>query len=223
MNPKRAAELLEAWGDKPCDHPRVEPLGHGIDACAQCGRVVAGETFSRLVSAQRERDSRRRLDPQVARARVRRRVIVVGWVQIVAAAWVLLFSVFVVSTGPRRWTLIALTSLFVGVNLAAGILTVRRRVVGYWMSLWNHVAQIPTFAVGTVMYHYAGLGGVMAYYSFHGRFGVEAYLEAGLRVRIGPPVGNGYIGVDLLAVGFVLLLLSAIDSGRREPLTRQAG
>lgn len=42
MNPKKAAELMEQWGDKPCDHPHVDRLGMhtGLEACTQCGRTI---------------------------------------------------------------------------------------------------------------------------------------------------------------------------------------
>jgi len=42
MNPKKAAELMEQWGDKPCDHPNVDRLGMhtGLEACTQCGRTI---------------------------------------------------------------------------------------------------------------------------------------------------------------------------------------
>lgn len=40
MDARKAAQLREAWGDKPCDHPKIEPVGHsGLEACAQCGQV----------------------------------------------------------------------------------------------------------------------------------------------------------------------------------------
>jgi len=42
VTPKKAAELLGKWGDKPCDHPSVERLGAhtGLEACTQCGRTI---------------------------------------------------------------------------------------------------------------------------------------------------------------------------------------
>lgn len=45
MQMKEAARLRERWGDKPCDHPRVEReyyLGShiGDEVCAQCGREI---------------------------------------------------------------------------------------------------------------------------------------------------------------------------------------
>lgn len=42
MNPKEAAELLEKWGDKPCEHPNVDRLGMhtGLEVCTQCGRII---------------------------------------------------------------------------------------------------------------------------------------------------------------------------------------
>lgn len=51
MNAKRAAELLEAWGDKPCDHPLVEKVGAhtGLEACGQCGRMVTRDSRGRPI------------------------------------------------------------------------------------------------------------------------------------------------------------------------------
>jgi hypothetical protein len=42
MTPKQAAQLMEAWGDKPCDHPNADRLGahSGLEVCTQCGRVI---------------------------------------------------------------------------------------------------------------------------------------------------------------------------------------
>ena len=45
MNAKQATELAQAWGDKPCDHPRVEGVGHsGLEACSQCGRFITRDS-----------------------------------------------------------------------------------------------------------------------------------------------------------------------------------
>jgi hypothetical protein len=45
MNAKMAAELVQSWGGKPCDHPRVEGVGHsGLEACSQCGRFVTRDS-----------------------------------------------------------------------------------------------------------------------------------------------------------------------------------
>ena len=41
MNPKQAVGLRETWGAKPCDHPRIESIGHsGLEACTECGRII---------------------------------------------------------------------------------------------------------------------------------------------------------------------------------------
>lgn len=45
MQMKEAARLRKAWGQKPCDHPRIEKeyyLGShtGDEVCAQCGREI---------------------------------------------------------------------------------------------------------------------------------------------------------------------------------------
>lgn len=50
MNARKAVELAEAWGSRPCDHPRVEGIGHyGMEACAQCGRVVSRDGEGRPI------------------------------------------------------------------------------------------------------------------------------------------------------------------------------
>jgi len=41
MTPKKAIALAEAWGEKACDYPRVELMGHfGTEICGQCGRLI---------------------------------------------------------------------------------------------------------------------------------------------------------------------------------------
>lgn len=51
MQAKKAAELLQAWGDKPCSHPAVEKLGAhtGVEACTQCGRIVERDRQGRPI------------------------------------------------------------------------------------------------------------------------------------------------------------------------------
>jgi len=50
MNARQTAELQKAWGDRPCDHTRVEGVGHsGLEACSQCGRFVTRDSAGKPI------------------------------------------------------------------------------------------------------------------------------------------------------------------------------
>jgi len=50
-----AARLREVWGEKPCDHPRIEQEYHfgsntGEYVCTQCGKTKEGSDWNRKAS-----------------------------------------------------------------------------------------------------------------------------------------------------------------------------
>lgn len=58
MKRKRADELREGWGDRPCDHPqlaKVYDLGAhtGSFACTSCGRLFSFREKAELAAARR--------------------------------------------------------------------------------------------------------------------------------------------------------------------------
>jgi hypothetical protein len=58
MKQKRAQELREAWGDKPCEHPTLAKLydlgAHtGSFACTLCGRVFSFREKAELAASRR--------------------------------------------------------------------------------------------------------------------------------------------------------------------------
>lgn len=67
MKEKRAAELREAWGEKPCVHPqlaKVYDLGShtGSFACTTCGHPFSFREKAELAARRRE-DSRQDTSP----------------------------------------------------------------------------------------------------------------------------------------------------------------
>jgi uncharacterized Zn-finger protein len=57
MKQKRAAELREAWGDAPCDHPQLAKLYDmgektGSFACTQCGREFTFREKAELAASR---------------------------------------------------------------------------------------------------------------------------------------------------------------------------
>jgi hypothetical protein len=59
MKLKRAEELRQEWGDKPCDHPQLAKLYDqgvrtGNFACAQCGRVFSFKERAELKGTREE-------------------------------------------------------------------------------------------------------------------------------------------------------------------------
>ncbi len=58
MKKKRAAELRQAWGDRPCDHPdfaREYDNGQrtGNYVCTQCGATLSFREKAEIVAARR--------------------------------------------------------------------------------------------------------------------------------------------------------------------------
>ena len=148
---------------------------------------------------------------------VARRVRGVAWFQIVVAAFLLWFGVVVLVDLTGRVSDLAaalsvvVVALVVGLNAAAGTLTLRGRRAGYWLSVWNHVAQIPVLAVPGFFYHYAGLGGLIVRVTSAPGVFIDARLDPGIFFQIGEVPTPYFIGVDFLAVGIVGLLLSALQ------------
>ena len=59
MKRKRADELRDAWGDAPCDHPKLAKLydlgAHtGSFACTRCGRILSFREKAELAASRRE-------------------------------------------------------------------------------------------------------------------------------------------------------------------------
>ena len=57
MKVKRAQELRDAWGDKPCEHPQLAKLYDlgertGNFACAQCGKVFSFKEKAELLASR---------------------------------------------------------------------------------------------------------------------------------------------------------------------------
>jgi hypothetical protein len=58
MKQKRAQELREAWGNKPCEHPQLAKLYDmgvptGSFACIQCGTVFSFREKAELAASRR--------------------------------------------------------------------------------------------------------------------------------------------------------------------------
>lgn len=56
MQAKKADHLREKWGDKPCDHPRLErEIMHGAPTgdyvCTTCGRADKGSNWNERPAA----------------------------------------------------------------------------------------------------------------------------------------------------------------------------
>jgi hypothetical protein len=58
LKQKRAQELREAWGDAPCEHPKLAKLYDlgthtGNFVCIQCGRVFSFREKAELAASRR--------------------------------------------------------------------------------------------------------------------------------------------------------------------------
>lgn len=149
-------------------------------------------------------------DPVVAARRVR----AIGWFQILAGV-AMLFAAGLSTQipGEASWVGIALLTLVSGLNIAAGVLTLRGQRAGYQLSIWNHAAQIPIIGLPGFIFYYMGLGSVSVVISrgIH----VDAQINPGFLLTFGGTPQHYFIGVDLLAIGIVSVLLSALRLQKR--------
>jgi hypothetical protein len=122
-------------------------------------------------------------------------VRIIAWCQVLAAVSILLNGVTTLASfhGSLLWSWLLVFVLVVGVNAVAGIQTLRRRQVGYWISIWNHVTQIPVIVFPGLTFNYIGLGGIVGFLSLRIlasddqilNFGIEAEIKPGVEIMLG--------------------------------------
>jgi hypothetical protein len=153
---------------------------------------------------------------------VSRRVRIIAYSQLLVA--ILILPVNARAVGPALWEVRAsgiwwLTAIsLIALNAVAGIQTLRGKRIGFWLSVWNHVFQIPVLTVGRFTFDYMGLGGIVGHASFFDNYsyslGVEAQIAPGFDIGFGiPPKFQGMrydVGIDFLAVTFLVILLSVL-------------
>lgn len=110
--------------------------------------------------------------------------------------------------------------LAVALNGLSGYYLLKKHENGYQLSLANQCFQLVNINTGTFVYQYSGLGGVYAYLS--DGIGITANYDPGFMVLSTVETGAFFVGVDLLAVYFVLLLSNHISPAVNKPLNNDA-
>ena len=107
---------------------------------------------------------------------------------------------------------ILLCAFAIGLNFFAGYFSIKRKTIGYWLSIINQSLQTLSFATGSYLYNYSGIGGVYFYLSENGEStaGFTASFSPGFAIGWGLHVQTSYSAIDILAIFFILVLLSAL-------------
>jgi len=150
---------------------------------------------------------------------ISRRVRFVAWCQLLVALVLFLQAVSMFSSLDLLWLSIGI--FLVGINATAGMQTLRKRQSGYWLSLWNHVAQIPAVGLGGYTFHYVGYGDAIVFVAFTVLPERDIFTAFGIDVEVIPrmlfdwvpgsvPPNFFGVGIDLIAIVFVTFLLSVL-------------
>ena len=153
---------------------------------------------------------------------------VIGCLQLVVCLLLALQLFTVAAESLEYW----ISAVLAAVNGVAGIQTLRQRPIGYWLSLWNHVAQIPALAIWGHSFHYVGSGDLVIYLAFGiiesdsslaWLFGLDAEIIPRMSFTwIPPAVPESFFnfGIDLLAVAFAAAILRALPDSSTSRIVR---
>jgi hypothetical protein len=88
------------------------------------------------------------------------RVRLLGWLQLAASGIIFFLLLKSAIQGQLNILTILLCAFAISLNFFAGYLSIKRKALGYWLSIVNQSLQILSFAVGSTLYRYSGIGGV---------------------------------------------------------------
>jgi hypothetical protein len=187
-----------------------------LDAKAHIHPELNAESYKALLNELERRKSAEKKKP---RFKAERRVRLLGWLQLTASGIILLIILMSAIQGQSNIYLFLLGAIAFGLNFFAGYLSIKKKVLGYWLSVVNQSLQTLSFAIGSYVYNYSGIGGIYAYFSHtDGKLGtgINASIQPGFSIFWGIRVQNEYFAVDILAIFFIGVLLSAIGFVKRE-------
>ncbi len=195
-----------------------------LDIRRRIDPAVAPANFARLTAEMERRkdeiDTYTKQREQTHEAKTAKRVVLLGWFQLAAFAFLVInFLINLVAAPGEILTVLAVSAwvIAIALNGFAGFLSIQKKVLGYYLSLVNQLLQVISVAGGTFFYNYSGIGGIYIYYR-DGTGGFEALFNPGFRVVWGLAVDASLVAIDLLAIFFIVVLLSAIEFARRKHL-----
>ncbi len=149
------------------------------------------------------------------------RVRLLGWLQLIASG-ILFIQLFSLAIQGQLNIYTFLFSVFaIGLNFFAGYLSIKKKVLGYWLSIVIQSLQTISFTVTSYIYRYSGIGGVyVLLLTANGemRLGLNASIKPGFNIVWGVNLQRDYFALDILAVFFIGVLLSALDFVKRESI-----
>ena len=139
--------------------------------------------------------------------KTKKRVKILGYFQVATAIILVFFLLYNLFTYPSALAIITL-KIAVSFNGIAGYLLIKQVMAGYYLSLVNLGLQTLSINTGTFYFSYNGIGGV--FLTIREGVFLSALFKPGYSIAWGENVGPPGISIDLLAVFFILVLLSAI-------------
>ena len=148
------------------------------------------------------------------------RVRLLGWLQLAASGVIFYLLLIAAIQGQLNILAVILCAFAIGLNFFAGYLSIKRKTLGYWLSIVNQSLQTVSFAFGSSLYRYSGIGGVYLTLFKDGEAGAKyafnVSIEPGFAIFWEANLQEEYFAIDILAVFFIGVLLSALDYVKRE-------
>jgi hypothetical protein len=141
-----------------------------------------------------------------------------GWLQLCAAlVYLTLLGAALIGiwdVKPITLSAVIFSLCLIALNFFAGYLTLKSKMSGCWTSILNQSLQLLHFNFGNVLYGYSGIGGVYVYLSDGYKFGINAKVNPDFKVIIAATQEPSYIGLDVLALFFIVVLALTIRDKR---------
>jgi len=171
------------------------------------------ENFQKLMEELGNRENEIEEDTRKAEESTFNKLKALGYLQLAAAIVLTLIIAFELVEN------FDVVKLLIGIcvvclNALAGIFSVQERMIGYHLSLLNQGLQSIVIISSNFAYNYSGIGGI--YITLREGVNVSATFNPGFNIwfaDIDPPYG---FGIDLLAVFFILILLTGIEINEQD-------
>lgn len=178
---------------------------------------AAPENYARLTAEIERRKSVGGMvepEPVLDTDAIKSMLPLVGWAQLIGSAALFALLIWSFLSGSSSSMLGAtLTVLLVGLGAVAGILTLKRRGIGYILSAVNYALQAPSFLIGSVLYNYVGFAGIWVGVNSFGAFSFSLHIKPGFQFALLNQAPGWFAGVDLFAAAMLGVSIAALQLG----------
>lgn len=142
-----------------------------------------------------------------------KRVKVIGYFQLAAAAAIFFYLVTGIFDGTLTLLSFLLAVITITLNVVAGITAINENYQFYWVTILNQAIQVPAIAIGSIQASYSGLGGAYFYITDKFNLGLSASFSPGFSFQsYDGALASQYVAIDILAIVFITAVITVKDA-----------